>query len=114
MNTRIALLCALAGLALAGTAQAHAHLVAASPAANAAVAAPGKVELTFSETLEPKFSSARLSNAAGAVAAASAAHGKLIVATPARPLAAGLYTVDWQVLSADGHKMAGAYSFTVN
>jgi methionine-rich copper-binding protein CopC len=113
MSYRIALI-AIAALAVAGTAQAHAQLVAASPAANAAGSAPGKVELTFSEKLEPKFSSIQLSNAAGSVAAKSVARGKVIVATPGKPLSAGLYTVDWQVLSADGHKMAGAYKFTVN
>lgn len=113
MNSRFALL-VLAGLAVAGTAHAHAQLVASSPVANAAVSAPGKVELTFSEKLEPKFSSAKLSSAAGPVAVKSAASGKVIVATPAKPLSAGLYTVDWQILSADGHKMTGAYKFTVN
>jgi methionine-rich copper-binding protein CopC len=113
MSYRLAVL-AFAALAVAGTAQAHAQLVAASPAANAAVSAPGKVELTFSEKLEPKFSSAKLSSAAGPVAVKSAASGKVIVATPGKPLSAGLYTVDWQILSADGHKVTGAYKFTVN
>lgn len=113
MSYRIALL-AIAAVAGAGTAEAHARLIAASPAANAAVASPSKVELTFSEKLEPKFSSAKLSNAAGAVAAKSSARGKVMVATPGKPLAAGLYTVDWQILSADGHKITGAYKFTVN
>jgi methionine-rich copper-binding protein CopC len=113
MNYRIALL-AFGAVAMAGTAQAHAQLVGASPAANAAVSAPGKVELTFSEKLEPKFSSAKLSSANGAVTVNSVAKGKVIVATPGKPLSAGLYTVDWQILSADGHKMTGAYKFTVN
>lgn len=34
-------------------------------------------------------------------------------ATPATPLPSGAYDVEWRGLSADGHPMNGAFSFTV-
>jgi len=116
MTFRLATACALAlPLVLAATgAQAHAHLVKSDPAANAAVAAPKALHLTFSEKLEPKFSGADLMTAAGAAVAASAkVAGETIEATPKAALAPGAYMVMWHVLSTDGHKSSGSYNFTV-
>ena len=61
----LALAAAAALLAAATGAQAHAHLVKATPAANAVVAAPKNLCLTFSEKLEPKFSGVDLMTADG-------------------------------------------------
>ena len=109
-----AILAALAATALATSAQAHAHLVKTSPAADAQVAAPAVLNLTFSEKLEPKFSNAKLMKADGTpVAVKSVAKGVDVNAKPVAPLAAGAYKVMWQAVAADGHKMTGAYSFTV-
>lgn len=101
-------------LILATGAQAHAHLVKSSPAANAAVAAPAVLHLDFSETLEPKFSSAALMKADGSpVAVKAVAKGKAVDATPAAPLSPGAYMVVWTAVAADGHKVSGNYNFTV-
>jgi hypothetical protein len=111
-----ALLMAMAAPALmvATGAQAHAHLVKANPAANAAIAAPTAVHLEFSEKLEPKFSAVTLMKANGAaVAVTSKAAGKAVDGALAAPLAPGGYMVMWKVVSADGHKMTGQYNFTV-
>jgi methionine-rich copper-binding protein CopC len=114
----IALAAATALLAAATGAQAHAHLVSATPAANAAVAAPKILSLTFSEKLEPKFSGVDLMTANGkpvAVKSSVAAKDrKTITAALSAPLAAGSYMVMWHVVSADGHKMKGDFSFTVH
>jgi methionine-rich copper-binding protein CopC len=115
---------ALAALALAGglvtaatQAQAHAHLVSATPAKDAAGAAPKALSLNFSEKLEPKFSAVELMTADGkGVPVKSVVAGKdhkTITATPAAPLAPGAYMVMWHVVSGDGHKMKGDYNFTV-
>jgi copper resistance protein C len=37
-----------------------------------------------------------------------------LMATLANPLPNGEYKVDWSIISADGHPLEGAYSFTVN
>ena len=39
--------------------------------------------------------------------------GKTLTGTPARPLAAGAYTVNWRIASGDGHRMTGSFNFTV-
>jgi len=99
-----------------GQAQAHAQLVRAVPAANGSVAAPATVTLHFNEALEAKVSSFKLTDVDGkavAVMSASAPDTKSLAATPAAPLAPGLYTVSWTAVGDDGHPMKGAYSFTV-
>lgn len=104
-------------LLFASGAQAHAHLVKASPAENAAVAAPAAIDLKFSEKLEPKFSGLELMKADGAnvlvTSQVPATDTKAIHAVPKGALAPGAYTVMWHVVSADGHKMKGQYNFTV-
>ncbi len=112
----VALLAVMAPPALmfASGAQAHAHLLKANPAENAAIAAPKVIHLEFSEKLEPKFSGVTLMKADGApVAVISKADGAAIDGALDAPLASGGYMVMWRVVSADGHKMTGQYDFTV-
>ena len=102
--------------AVASVADAHARLVSSTPAANATVAAPRSLTLTFSERMAPAFSSFDVVNAAGAKATLRTAvseDGRSITGTPARPLAAGAYVVNWRIASSDGHRMTGSYAFTV-
>jgi methionine-rich copper-binding protein CopC len=119
---RLPLMIAAAALfALAGTANAHPKLLSASPAANATVTKPARIELHFSERLMPAFSKADLTMAAMPGMAAMkmpstaklAADGKTLVVTPAGSLHAGRYTVAWHVVSTDTHKVAGNYVFAV-
>ena len=115
------LIAAAATLALAGTAYAHPKLLSATPAANATVAKPGRIELRFSEKLMPAFSKADLTMAAmpgmAAMKMASVAalgpDGRTLVITPSRPLPRGRYSVAWHVVSTDTHKVAGSYAFAV-
>lgn len=98
------------------TAQAHARLVSASPAANAVVAAPRVLTLTFSERIAPAFSTFDVVNAAGSTVAVRTQvgqDGKTLTGTLARPLPAGAYVVNWRIASSDGHRMTGSYGFTV-
>lgn len=95
---------------------AHARLVSSSPAANATVASPARISLTFSERMVPAFSGFDLVDADGretAVRATVGEDGKTLTAAVARPLAAGAWTVRWRIASSDGHRMTGSYSFTV-
>ena len=108
----------LLGCLLSPLALAHAHLKTQSPAADATVAAPSELRLGFSEGIEPSFSQVTVIGADGKsidVKALNTATGdnKTLVVTPAAPLAAGKYKVQWQVLSVDTHKSSGDYSFTV-
>lgn len=106
---------------LAPGAAAHALLIAADPAVNATVArSPGQLLLTFSEPVDPTLSKVFVVDTRGhpapgvsSSAAVPGDHQQLRVVLT-RPLPQGVYTVDWQTVSAlDGHFAAGAYAFGV-
>ncbi len=105
---------AAALLLVATQASAHAHLLTSTPAKDASVAAPKQLALSFSETLEPKFSGIELTKADGAkVETTATIAGKAINATPKAALAPGAYKVMWHAVSADGHRTKGDYAFSV-
>lgn len=113
-------LLAAAALAFAATsdeASAHAKLVSSDPAANATVAAPKTIRLTFSEKLAPAFSSFELAMADGMKAPVKTSMSpdrKTITGVPKGPLMAGAYKVTWHAAAADdGHRMDGTFVFTV-
>lgn len=126
-----------------GSAFAHTRLVASAPAANATVARPARIQLTFNERVLGPTVKVNLymtgmaagmshdggmdNSKMGAGAAASASHapmsiagtsqlgrdGKTVTLTPRRALSAGTYRVDWAASGADTHRMDGSFSFTV-
>lgn len=113
----------VAGLLVAAVAQAHPELVSSTPAAKAEIAAPARIELRFSETLVTRFSGARLlmTGMAGMTHApmpvearvSGDADPKTMLITPAQPLMAGTYRVEWRAVSSDTHPMTGNFSFSV-
>ena len=106
-------------MVLAGSAAAHAHLVKSNPAANAAVAAPKTISLTFNEKLTPAFSKfdvtmPAMSNMKVAMKTTVSKDHLTILGTPKGALTAGAYKLHWQAASSDdGHKMEGDLAFTV-
>jgi len=118
---------ALAKVALAATmllvstygALAHAHLKAQMPATDAKVSAsPAALSLTFSEGLEIGLSGATVKDANGKAmktgpATLAANDDKRMTVPLDGALAPGSYTVEWHVLSKDGHTTHGSYPFTV-
>ena len=115
----------LAALAIGGSAQAHTKLVSSSPAANATVAKPGKVVLTFNEKVMAKFSGADLVMTSmpgmadhppmkiSGFTSAMSADGKTLTLLLKRALPAGAYLLKWHAAGADTHRMEGSFSFTV-
>jgi methionine-rich copper-binding protein CopC len=115
-----ALLGATASLVIAATAQAHAALWSADPAAGGvAHGSPAKLHLIFTEAIAGKFSGVALTDPAGAAVAISPASldpadPKALTVPIKADLKPGVYKVRWHaVASDDGHRSAGAYSFTV-
>lgn len=113
-----ALACAL-GLWLAAAVPAAAHsLVERSvPAANSALdRAPRQVELRFNEPVDASFSTATVTDPAGARVSgppALSADGRTMI-VPLEDLPHGFYTVRWRALSTtDGHTTSGVFAFTV-
>lgn len=118
MNHTLAALATLSTLALATQASAHAHLTASNPAAETTVAAPKQLTLQFSEKLQPKFSGLtvtmpQMNGMATPVKVTVSKDRMGLVATPTHPLSAGVYKVNWRAVTADTHRMTGAYTFTV-
>jgi methionine-rich copper-binding protein CopC len=118
MNRFVLLVITVALLSLAPRAQAHAFPQSATPAAGSVLAqAPTEVVITFTEALEPRFSSLQVLDAAGArvdtgTAQTAPSDGR-IFSTHVKPLLPGSYKVVWHATSVDTHKTEGSYSFTV-
>ena len=96
-------------------AAAHAKLVGASPALNAAGPAPARIVLRFNEKLAAKFSGFDVTSGGRAVPVkvVAARDSRTLVGAPLKPLAPGAYRVAWRVVAADAHQMRGTYVFTV-
>ena len=105
-------------LCMASPAFAHAFLVRAEPPVGSEVATPPhELVLTFTEGVEPLFTTVQLRDAAGATLSTGKPHTapnndrRLIVDLPI--LHSGTYTVIWHATSVDTHKTEGNFSFTV-
>jgi methionine-rich copper-binding protein CopC len=98
-------------------ARAHSGLAQSSPGAGTTVKAPKEVVLTFTEKLEPKFSSIDVRDAAGAAMHDGKASGVPAQPTQIRveltPLPSGSYKVIWRILSVDTHHSQGSFTFRV-
>src|SRR5262249_32835738 len=98
-------------------------LVRSSPASRAQVGPPERIELWFSELLENGFNSVdvvrtaeltaqhrtNLTQGASTVDPNDPTH--LVVSVPY--LGSGSYTVEWRVLSRDGHSATGRFTFQI-
>ena len=100
------------------TAQAHAHLDHAIPAAGVVVhVPPAQIELSFSEAVEPSFSTVEVLDQAGG----HAERGKpeidpgdaKLLRIKIKLTAPGVYKVVWRVLSLDTHRSSGSFTFTL-
>lgn len=107
----------VAWLGVAGAAQAHAHLVSSVPA-DVAKAPPSTLQLTFSEGVEPKLSGVTVTGPANTTLPTGTPSlakddDKVLIVPIAQEPGAGTYTVNWHVLSKDGHVTHGSYTFKV-
>ncbi len=97
---------------------AHAYLSKATPAQRAVVfSPPARVQLLFSERLEPKFCAVTVTDAKGnSVDNADlkvAEDNPKLLTIGLKPLPAGVYSVQFRVLSVDGHVVTDQFTFTV-
>ncbi|WP_020132768.1 copper resistance CopC/CopD family protein [Streptomyces sp. 303MFCol5.2] len=104
-------------LAGAGPASAHAALTGSDPAQGVVVdKAPTQVSLTFSETVSMNDDSLRVLDPKGArvdTGKPSEVSGTTYAVQLHSGLPDGTYTVTYQVVSADSHPVAGAYTFSI-
>ncbi|MEV7319883.1 copper resistance protein CopC [Streptomyces sp. NPDC093970] len=119
LRTLVLLFLAVTGalLAGAGPASAHAALTGSDPAQGVVVPkAPDQVSLTFSENVSLNDDSIRVLDPKGKrvdLAKPDSLTGTTYGVQLKSGLGNGTYTVAWQVVSADSHPVAGAYTFSV-
>ncbi len=104
----------LVGLA-ASPAAAHAELVSTDPADGVVLdAAPRQVGLQFTERVSVQPDGVRVLDASGdRVDDGAARANDTRVTVPLQKLARGSYLVSWRVVSADGHPVRGAFTFSI-
>jgi copper transport protein len=111
----LATVCAL--LAGAGPVSAHAAVTGSDPAQGAVVdQAPSRISLTFSEQVAVSGDSLRVLDPEGRRVDAgepSNVSGTTYAVRLKPDLSDGTYTVAYQVVSADSHPVAGAYTFSI-
>lgn len=115
----LALLLAMAAvLAFPATgAMAHADLLLSSPDDGARLAAvPDRVELTFSEDLLPETVVVSVEDSSGMVIRVLELEvdGSDVIVTWPPGLSGADYTVNYRVVSQDGHPVSGSLAFTVD
>ena len=130
----------LVAIAVSGVAQAHPKLVSSTPAANATVTKPGKIELNFSEKLVGAMTGADLTMTAMPAMASmpnmpsmasmpNMAHkmpmkmtgftsvigkdGKSLTLLMKHALPTGTYEVTYHAVSTDTHRITGKLTFSV-
>ena len=118
-RTSMAVLALFAASLIATSANAHPTLKSANPPAEGAASAPKELRLNFSEGVISKFSSVELKDQSGKKIATEKTvtdpkDKKQLVIALKEPLRAGSYTVKWNVVSDDTHRVNGTYSFKVD
>jgi len=115
MQTRIAIVAAFFIALASSTAEAHAHLDHAVPAVGSTVpTAPHEVTLTFTQNLEPAFSTIEVTDATGArVDQGKPQVGGNTMSIGLKALGPGTYHVHWHALSVDTHTTQDEFTFRV-
>ncbi|MEJ0042534.1 MAG: copper resistance CopC family protein [Rhizomicrobium sp.] len=114
-NSVRVLAAAIAAAALATPALAHTHMIDATPAPGANLAAaPAEIVMHFSGEMEPSFSNIVVTDEKDHVvdAGPSVASGTTM-RVPLRSLKPGRYEVTWRAVSIDTHLSEGKYDFLV-
>jgi copper resistance protein C len=115
MRTTIVILSLLLTALTPAGAHAHAFLDHANPLVGSTVSsAPREVTLTFTQNLEPAFSSVQVTDANGArvdEGKAQISGNTMRIALKALP--PGAYRVRWHALSVDTHTTEGNFTFHV-
>jgi copper resistance protein C len=106
---------ALLAIMLGTAAEAHAFLDHAEPRVGSTVpTAPRELSLSFTQKLEPAFSSVEVSDGNGArVDLGRPSVSASVMRVRLKQLSAGTYRVRWHVLSVDTHTTEGSFSFQV-
>ena len=106
---------ALFTVVLGTAAEAHAFLDHAEPRVGSTVStAPRELSLSYTQKLEPAFSSVEVTDANGMrVDLGKPSISSSVMRVGLKPLSPGTYRVRWHVLSVDTHTTEGSFTFQV-
>jgi methionine-rich copper-binding protein CopC len=106
---------ALFTVMLGSGAEAHAFLDHAEPRVGSTVStAPRELSLSYTQKLEPAFSSVEVTDANGArVDLGKPSISSSVMRIGLKSLSPGTYRVRWHVLSVDTHTTEGSFTFQV-
>lgn len=117
LGSVMAALLMLFGVTIASPVLAHTELESTSPTDGEALATPpAQIDLVFGEAPLPDAIDLSITDASGAVVASAlpATVTENTVSTPwPADLSDGAYTVNYRVVSDDGHPVTGTFSFTI-
>lgn len=117
IKSTLTALAAMIALGVAMPLAAHVELQRSVPAANAQVAAPRTVSVTFDDRLVPAFSKLELvmigHDMRVQLRTTFSRDGKTIIGTPRSALMKGAYRLDWTAATPDGHRETGHIPFRV-
>lgn len=118
MRLVLAMVVAACAVATSEAALAHAFLTRASPAVGSTIrSAPTEITLSFTENVEPAFSTVQVTGPDGARVDGGDLHvdGKepAVLHLSLKPLAPGTYKVVWRAVSVDTHITNGDFTFKV-
>lgn len=115
MRIPIFAMSALLTVMVGRAAEAHAFLDHAEPRVGSTVpTAPRELSLSFTQKLEPAFSSVEVSDANGTrVDLGKPSISTSVMRIGLKPLSPGTYRVRWHVLSVDTHTTEGSFTFQV-
>jgi copper transport protein len=121
MNSRwrwLVVIAVLLAFMLPSAAQAHPEILQTIPAADAQLSeSPAEIRIFFNEGVEAAFSDLQLFDAQSQLVSTDVAAldpadpSQLFMPLPT--LSPGIYTVVWQTVGSDGHKVIGNYVFTL-
>lgn len=112
----VLLLVALSMPGIVGPAWAHTRLIGSSPAEGASLpVAPQQLQLTFNEPVQARFSTITVTGPDSAqwTLGQLAVHSTVVTAPVRQAGPVGPYTIDYRVLSADGHPVGGTVRFAL-
>jgi methionine-rich copper-binding protein CopC len=121
MNTKTLSSMLIGGLLLAGwplIGTAHTHMEKSDPAKDAVLAtAPKAVQLWFTEKVAAEWSKIQVTDAKGnrvdKEKVTGDANDAKHIQVELNTLQSGVYQVKWNVISGDGHRVKGEFSFSV-
>ncbi len=105
----------LIALGMASPAAAHDYIISSTPADGAVLAeAPARIEIEFSADIIEASPAFLMLDAAGSVVweATPELNGRVATA-PFPDIPAGAYSLNWSLVSSDGHRLEGAIPFTL-